>query len=250
MEANTATIITHAGARKVPFEVLQALPHPESLGRRHKPVPHVDLVKAIQDEAVKRSLEITRQEFAITQENDRLFALFTFKGGLDGMGWSLGVRNSVDQDFAIRGVGGARVFICDNLALSGSEFLFARKNTTGVRVREVVAGGFDKYLPALARFDNRVKELQATVIADNAARVAIYKAFVEHKVAALRLLPAVDEAYFKHGVEQPGAVEDVYPEVTKTVWGVHNAFTRVLKGIESPMAQEAATRRLGKVFAL
>lgn len=263
---STTAMVVHTDAAKVSFEVLRALPIPQKLGPRHHPLHHADLLQAVKDEARSRNLEIAEEQYAITAEGRKLFALLTFMNtGLDGMGWSLGIRNSIDQDIAARGVGGSKVFICDNMSLSGDEFLFAHKNTRGLvgRIKEIVSGAFERYLRRMLVFDKRVLELQAAVISDNAARVAIYKAFVEHKVAALRLLPAVDEAYFVHGAEvsndspqRKQAVQDakgqveVYPEVVKNQWGVHNAFTRVFKGIESPMAQQAATRRLGKVFAL
>lgn len=243
----------HKGARHVTIEEVRALPHAPSLGPRHRPVQHIDLVTSILAEAQHRRLEIERETYALTPTGDRMFALFLFKGGLPGMNWAMGVRNSVDQDFGIRGVAGANVNICDNGALSGSEFLFTRKNTTGLVLAEVVVSGFNKYLPALAQFDEKVKVLQGRSIEDNAARVAIYKAFVQHHVAPLRLLPAVDEAYFVRGVDQPLPTDskvERYPEVTRTVWGIHNAFTRVFKTIESPLAQQAATRKLGSVFGI
>jgi hypothetical protein len=190
---------------------------------------------------------VRKAEFAITPDGGRFFGLFTFEGQSAERAGALGVRNSWDQALALRGVAGSKVFVCDNLALSGEEFVFQRKNTTGLRVVDLVKDGFGKFVPALEKFDHRVEALSKQPVTVAGAEAAIYRAFVKHEVAALRLLPKVHEAYFEKGSVKGGKGE--YPEVQETVWGLHNAFTRVFRELP-PTPQFQATRRLGEVFQL
>lgn len=246
-------LVVHAGARKVSYEVVQAIPVPRSQGRFHRPVPHDELVLGIRAELARRGLVISREEFAVTEDYTKLFALFVLKAeGLEGhpsqYALSIGVRNATDQSLKIKGVAGANVFICDNLALSGSEFLFARKNTTNVNVDRLVRGGLDKFLPAAEAFQQRVKQLSETTVSEIGAKVAIYNAFTKHGVAKLGLLPVVHQAYFEDGAGAGGSGK--YPEVVQgTVLGLHNAFTRAFKELK-PTPQFLATRKLGEVLDL
>jgi len=58
----------------------------------------------------------------------------------------------------------------------------------------------------------------------------------------------VHRAYFEHG--EAGGSKQIYPEVTTTRWGLHNAFTRVFKDMDSMAVKQESTQKLGKVFGL
>ncbi len=247
-DQNASALVVHAGANKVPFEVVQALPIARAQGRFHAPVQHRDLIEETRRQLLNRGFQIRSEEFALTPDGAKLFALIVLaaQGGLEGhpsqYGLSIGLRNATDQSLAIRGVAGARVFVCDNLALSGSEFLFAHKNTTGVKVWQLVQSGLNKFLPAAEAFQTRVKQLSETTVKDDSAKVAIYNAFTKHEVAKLSLLPVVHKAYFEES--------EKYPEIVRgTVLGLHNAFTRAFKELH-PTPQFLATRKLGQVLGL
>lgn len=238
------------GAQKVPFSVVQALPVPRSLGRFHRPVPHQELVYSLRSEIAQRGYVITREEFALTVDGARLYAVFILNhegliGNPSRYALSIGVRNATDQSLGIKGVAGANVFVCDNGVLRGSEFIFAHKNTTsltGRKLDSLVTGGFDRFLQEAQAFETRLKQLSETTVKDDSAKVAIYNAFTKHEVAALRLLPVVHKAYFEES--------EKYPEVVRgTVLGLHNAFTRAFKELR-PTPQFLATRKLGEVLGL
>jgi predicted SpoU family rRNA methylase len=61
-----------------------------------------------------------------------MFAVLTYSNGVEeDMGLSIGIRNSYDKSMSIGVALGARVFVCDNLAISG-EIRIVRKHTAGV----------------------------------------------------------------------------------------------------------------------
>lgn len=242
----TATIsVGKTGARVVPYEALTRLPDPPSLGIRHKPIRHDALVQAIQAEAEGRGLHMKGANYAITPQGEKFFGTFTFDHGDDEKAWSLGVRNSVDKTISIRGVAGVRVFVCDNMALSGDQFVFKHKNTINLDVIEMVKAGVDKYIPAAEALDQQVARLQSVPLAEDRAKKLIYDAFVEHDVATIRLLPVVGEFFFDHG--ELG--DNSFPDVTANLWGLHNAFTRAFK-ILKPASLYTATLRLGEAFGI
>lgn len=242
----SGSMILHKGSREVGFHELVALPTAPSLGRFHKPVPHFELIEQIRSEVSLRGMTISAEKFALARDDQRLFGLFTFAGQDNDREWALALRSSTDQSLAIEGVAGSRVFVCDNLALSGGTFLFHRKHTTHIYLAGVVNKGIDKYLPLQERFDLRVKQLAETPIDPDAAKLAIYDAFTKHQVAANQYLPKVHDAYFGKG--EAGSGE--YPEVTSSMWGLHNAFTRAFKAMASLVVRQESTQKVGQVFGL
>jgi hypothetical protein len=110
-----ATLITHCGAQRVGREALRLLPAPEPLGSRHRPVPHAELVEAVQAEAMNRGLVVTREEYAVQREGALLFAVMDLAGeavqtpALEarGRGAALGLRSSTNESFAISLLAGA-----------------------------------------------------------------------------------------------------------------------------------------------
>ncbi len=247
----SGSMVMHKGAKVVPVEVIAALPAPESLGRFHRPIPHIELIEGVRKEAAARDLGIAREQFAIDPKGDRLFALFDFesKQAEAERAISLALRNSTQQSLAAQGVAGSHVFICDNLSLKGETFLFARKNTINAKVIDMVRDGFDKFVPAAIELEARLQDLQTKLLSKSGAEAAIYRAFTKYEVAAIRYLPQVHEAYFEKGTGTVEGATGEYPEVGPNVYGLANAFTRVFKGL-APTPKFEATRRLGAMLGM
>lgn len=141
-------------------------------------------------------------------------------------------------------VAGSHVFVCDNLALSGSVFAFKRKNTTGLDFGSMIATGFDKFLLQAEAFDVQVARLQGTVISADRAKTVIYDIFAA-RVLPVRLFDDVNRFYFDADAE-------TVPEVASNrgnVWGVHNAVTRAMRDL-SPVRQFGATVALGRQLSI
>jgi hypothetical protein len=241
-------LVVHKGARPVSWETLRALPDPVSHGRFHRPIRYDELIERVLDRAEHAGLAVKNAGYAITPGGERLFAVIKFEG--EGQyGRTLGLRSSTDQTFATKGVAGATVFVCDNLAFSGDEFVFNRKSTSNLNLKTLVQGGMDKFLAHAAAFEGRVAQLQAAPITDIEAKAVIYDSVVDGRIAPLRLLPVVNEAYFDKGRKGE------FPEVAENYgnrWGLHNAFTRAVKVLEdkTPASFYQTTQRLGKFFGV
>lgn len=243
MASNLALHNPKFAAKLATFDQLRGLPEPQALGPMHKPVAHYRLIEAFRAEILKRGMAIARETFALAAKGHALFGVIDLATTVADATrcLSLGFRNSVDMSLGIQAVAGASVFVCDNLALAGSMFALKRKNTTGLDLGDAVAGGFDKFLTQGQALEVEFARLQATGITDERAKQLIYEAFAD-KIVPVRLFDDVDAYYFRPG-------DDMIDCQPRTLWGLHNAFTRSMRDL-SPVRRFAATVDLGKHFGL
>lgn len=247
--------LSHGKSHLVSRSVLATLNPPLSLGSRHQPIPHHVLVDALDAEARSRGFAITRESLAVNAGGHRLFGVFDLTpiaadGGVATFGHALamGFRNSTDQAMALQVVAGNRVFVCDNMQLSGDLIAVRRRNTVGVNLDDVLAFGFQRFMDHASALDLHNARLQASAISDMQAKAKIVDVFgatifaATPEVVPMRLFKAVTEYYFKPS-------DDMLDCQPRSLYGLHNAFTRALKEL-SPVRAFAANVQIGKAFGL
>lgn len=220
-------------SKLVSVDALRALPAPLALGRHHKPVPHAVLVDTVHAEVTRRGYTVEREQLALGRNGAALFGVMDLQPTGTGnaladlsRGMSFGLRNATDGSLAIRAVAGARVFVCDNLAMSGSMFALSRKNTTRLDLADAVATGFDRFLQHSSALSLEIARLQSTSMNDRQAKVLIYDVFASG-ILPYRLLPDVHRFYFNtDAADRP----DCEP---RSLWGLHNACTRAIQDLTS-----------------
>lgn len=244
----SATLMTHSGkikAQKISYDQLSLVPTPEPMGRLHKPVPHIQLVDTILGEISKRGCTVARQEYAVGANGAALFGVIDLaqcgKSPAAGAGLSMGFRSGNDQSMSIRVVAGARVFVCDNMALSGDLVAMVEKHTVGLNLIDEVAMGFDKFLAQADQLTGQIATLNSMHVSDIEAKGLIYDAFAKQLIS-VRLFKQVNEFYFNPQPEWT----DVQP---RTRWGVHNAFTRAMRAMPE-IARFQATVAIGRHFGM
>ena len=238
-------LVLHRGAVRMTRAELAQLPEPPVLGPIHRPVPHIELVEAIALSAEDAGLRLTREEYGVQHGGALLFGTMDFENGggltLPGHGVAMGLRASNAQQFAITVVAGQRVFVCDNLVLSGDLIALRRKHTSGLNLRTEIDAGLERYLQHVRILVDGIAALQGQAIADTEAKALVYDAFAAGAVP-VRLFDDVHENYFKPTPE----MTDCQP---RTKYGLHNAFTRAIKALAPAPAFEATTE-LGRLFGL
>ena len=123
-----ATLIT---SNEVKLEQLEAIEMPEPT-RTYVPVSHYDLamnVGSIGERVIDKELHSKR--FGLARKGQHMFATYTFKNDEDEVGMSIGFRNSYDKSMSIGVCVGAKVFVCENLMMTG-EVTFMRKHTGNI----------------------------------------------------------------------------------------------------------------------
>jgi hypothetical protein len=245
---STSTLMTHSPkfqSKLTSMAALTAMPQPQAQGIRHKPVPHVVLVDHIREEIDRRGWQVGRQALALSQNGQAIFGVMDLevKPGtlihVKDRGISFGFRSSVNETLAIKAVAGTRVFVCDNLALSGDMIAIQRKSTTGLDLKQAVAEGFDKFIEHQAVLEVSIARMATQGIGDVQAKCLIFD-LLNMGVIPSRLFDDVVRNYFK---PTPDMV-DCQP---RTLWGLHNAVTRAIRDL-TPVRGFNATQDLGRVF--
>lgn len=239
-------------SRIVTAAELAMLPEPEARGSVHEPIPHHLLVAALRVEAQERGYDVRREQLALGMSGSAIFGVMDLmppgvvnvdyaEPADESRGLSIGFRNSTNSTLAVKVVAGTRVFVCDNLALSGDLIALQRRNTRGLDVEAAIKEGFDKFLQHASALDRHVARMQAAAISDMAAKARIFDAFAQ-RVVPVHLFDDVNANYFK-------PKDDMLDCQPRTEWGLHNAFTRTLKSL-GPSRSFASNVALGRLFGM
>lgn len=245
----TATFTVHAGASIMTRAQLAGIPTPASTPT-WRPIGHADLVDLITDRLQAAGYGIASEQYAVQKEGLWFFGALDLKAPddalvqvVDGTGLAIGFQHSNDKKLALRVVAGARVFVCDNLALSGDREVFRNLHTHGVigRLRESLGGYFGGLQEQVAKLRERFGVWQASPLTDTEAKAIVYDALHDGTLPH-RIRHEVHEAYFR-------AEELEYTDcMPRSKWGLHNACTRAFKALNpGPMfeANVGLTRLLG-----
>jgi len=240
-----STLMMHTpGSHRVTLEDLRALPEPVAIGARHRPVPHAEIVDALQAGIRERGVTIARTQLGVSQKGQRVFGTMDLRGRTNeqpDLGPTFGFRSSTNSTLSIKCVAGARVFVCDNLILSGSEFVLQRKHTTFLNLAEVVSNGLNRFLAQTETLGRGIDRLKDTPLSDGAAKQHVFDVF-NAGALPLHLFDDVARLYMQ---PKPGHL-DCQP---RSLWGLVNACTRAIQVLR-PQAQFNASLNTGRHFQL
>jgi len=231
-----ASLIAHRGTRLVQPLELAAVETPAPRSATHRCVPHIEVVTEIMEELERRELQVTKETYSLSPDNNRFFGVLDTRDRLmpDGIGIAIGIRNSHDQSLALGIAAGTRVFVCDNLAFTG-EVVRYRKHTLKISARQVVSGAVDQVLEATHREVEWYERLRARVLGEHEAKTTMIDALQGQGCTAQQLQQVV-RSYFD-GIEKQ-----------RTAWSLYNAFTDLYRD-QHPAITLNRSRRLNSVFA-
>lgn len=206
-----------------------------------KPVPHITLVMALETILADKGITVTREQYALRSDGSRMFGTFdlALAGAYEASAGALGFRTANNRSMSLQMVAGMRVFVCDNMALSGDMVVLKRKHTGGLDLMAELLGATERYLTRYTRLCGEVQDMMALGLTDSEAKAVIHDVFVKG-VFPIRLMPQVSGLYF----------EPVHEEFApRTAWSLHNAFSEVAKGMFLNRRLEAM-QRVGQTFGL
>lgn len=219
---------------KLTREELALVPTPPGTGT-HRPVPHIEVVKALIETLGFRHISVHREEYAVSRDGMRFYGVLDLDTTFEGCRFSLAIRNSHNKTMRLSMVVGYRVFCCDNGAFSGDYELVAAKHSKHFSLVEAIELGVAQMQ---RNFDPMVKAVEIwrrTQLTDVRAKLTIYEAFIEGAAEFPKhLARQVHDHYFnpQHEEFQP-----------RTVWSLSNAFTSAFQKLE-PIPQYRATAEL------
>lgn len=232
-------LMAHTGATKIGRQDLLALPTPAST-QTHSIVPHSKIVEALVESLGFRRLDVTRDEYAVTEDGNRMFGVLQINEEAAGVQFAIGIRNSHDKSFSLGLTVGYRVFVCDNLAFHGDFSPVTRKHTKNFDYVEVVGGAVDKMQRHFQPMRRQIDAWRGFELPDIRAKAVIYEAFIEQRLDVPKhLARLVHQNYFEP------TLDDFKP---RTMWSLSNAFTSAL-GTLDPVPQMQYTARLAPFLA-
>jgi hypothetical protein len=232
-------LLSHVDTDLVTRDQLRALPTPD-VTQTFRPVPHIELVETLDLVLTKNQIRIREEQFALRRDGSMLFGVLQLAYGESSDGSAaLGLRTANNKTMAIQICAGLSVLVCDNLAFRGDMIALRRKHTSGLLLREELAGAVLRFQDHFGRLSGEVTALKERRLADMEAKALIHDAFA-NGIMPLRFLPEVSAAYF-----QP-RLPEFEP---RTAWSLHNAFTGVAK--EMPISTRLlAIQELGSMFGM
>src|ERR1700741_3004219 len=137
---------------------LRALPTPDPTST-FRPVPHIELVEMLDLTLKTQQIRIREEQFALRRDGSMLFGVLQLAYGESPDGSAaLGLRTANNKTMAIQICAGLQVLVCDNLAFRGDMIALRRKHTSGLHLRQELAG-------AVLRFQDHFGRLAGEVIA-------------------------------------------------------------------------------------
>jgi len=225
-------LIAHCGATLMDREGLQALETPPPTDS-WTPIPHYELVQALDGQLRARGINIVKESFAI--QKAKLFGVIDtdYQVAEEG-GAAIGIRTSNDKSLALQLAIGFRNFVCDNMAFAGDLIALRRKHTGHLDLHKEFAEGITRYVRDYRRLQDDISVWKETPITSERAKTLIYDFFLQ-KIVPIRLFHPVVSTY--QATLHQG----------QNIWMLNNAFTRHIQKLNPGLAF-SPTVKLGKFF--
>lgn len=233
----SGTLIAHCGTRKITRAELALIPVPEAT-RTHQPLAHHSIIEALVESLAFRHIAVVREEYAVSPDGGRMFGVLDLDAEWSGVRFSIGLRNSNDKSMRLGMTVGYRVLVCDNMSFQGDFAPVFHKHTRKLDLLDVISIGVDKMQRGFAPLKAQIEAWRQRIVADDAARLIIYRAFLEDRFPRT-VIAEVHRHYFQpeHEAFKP-----------RTLWSLSNAFTSSFKLLK-PVRQFTATAKLGTYLA-
>ena len=228
-------LLAHWGSSKITREKLKVIQTPPG-SPTHQPVPHYEIVGALAETLSFRQISVVREEYAVSGEGMKMFGVLDLETTFDGCRFSVGVRNSNDKSMRLALTVGYRVLVCDNMAFHGDFTPVLAKHTKHLSLVDILSVGVDRMQRSFEPMRRQVEAWRASQLSDEAAKLVIYRAFIEGELEVPKhLARVVHHRYF----------DPQYKEFApRTLWSLSNAFTSAYKELEA-IPHFRATAKLG-----
>ncbi len=232
-------LLAHRGAEYLGRQDLPALPTPNPTPT-HVPIPHAKFVGTLIEALGYRHLDVVADQYAVTPDGMKMFGILKLNLEGNGVRLSIGIRNSHDKSCALGITSGYTVFVCDNMAFNGAFEPVTKKHSKNLVLEDTLAIAVDRLQRHFAPTLNRVNAWQNHDLADVAAKVMIYDAFIGDELdVAKHLARDVHRHYFEP------ELDEFKP---RTLWSLSNAFTSAFKELD-PVPRFKATAALAPYLA-
>lgn len=184
--------------------------------RSFHPVHHRDVIRVVREGLNAVGLEVTRSEYVLAAEGMRMFGVYDLSYSNGELCWSIGIRNSLNKSMSLGITAGTRIFVCENLCLSG-EFLAFRRHTSGLDLDELAFLAYKsvkKMIPLLKSFQAWHEGLKHYPLTETDMKVLTVEIMTNNVLPPSKFHQLL------------GLYGNVYDD---TIFGFHEAVTDVLR---------------------
>jgi hypothetical protein len=232
--SETSTLISCTG--KITRAELATLPTPPAT-ETHIPIAHAAVVETLVETLSHRHIGIVGEEFAVSSDGMEMFGVLDLEAGFEGCRFAIGIRNANNKRFRLACTVGLRVFVCYNLAFRGDFTPVLAKHSKHFSLEDALSIGVDRMQRNFDPMRQQVERWRAEQLSGEAARLTIYRAFIEGELEVPKhLARRVHDLYFNPQHEE---------FAPRTMWSLSNAFTSAFKELD-PIPQFKATAKLGE----
>ena len=203
----------------------------------HLPIPHLAVVDGLVETLSRRHIGVVGEEYAVSKDGMEMFGVIDLETSFDGCRFAIGIRNANNKRFRLSCTVGLRVFVCHNLAFRGDYSPVLAKHSKNFSLADSFSIGVDRMQRNFEPMRQQVENWRAQQLSPDAAKLTIYRAFIEGSLDVPRhLARRVHELYF---TPQHQEFE------SRTMWSLSNAFTSAFKELDA-IPQFRATAKLGR----
>jgi len=223
-------LVAHSGAEYIDRDGLKLLETPAATDT-WTPIPHYNLVIALEGQLLARGITIVKEQFAV--QKAKLFGVIDTDYGLtEEGGAAIGIRTANDKSLALQLAIGYRVFICDNMAFHGDLIALKRKHTANLDLHKEFAEGIGRYVRDYPKLQENIDWWKERTVSKERGKQLIYDIF-QQKIVPVRLFHPTVHAW--------EAATD------KTMWRLHNCMTAQIKDLK-PAPAFTSTLKLSRFF--
>lgn len=230
------SLIAHCDTNRVPEDAVRAVPQPEFTDTWH-PVGHYRVLDVLEASCKMYALDITRREYSLNESGTRMFGVWDLSYTINGSCYSLGFRNAIDKSMLIGVVGGHRVFVCDNLTLTG-EYLSFHKHTSGLddhRLQGMATKALEGAWVEMEKLEMWINRLAGHELNANQFKTITYD-LMDAGVFTPSNFKNFHEAHDEergpkvHSVDFSGRKLSKWYDKDTNLYTIHNACTRLMRG--------------------
>jgi len=225
-------LMLHTGATEVETQHLYDIPviRPEGVSNRWKGTQHGEWRDALLRSTSDAGLEVVQERWGTNGPNEEdLFGVMEFEQNEKlpkvaelGVRYCIGTRHSNRCLFAHTIATGGKVFICDNMVITG-ERVISRKHTTGANIGEIAGDAVGLWLEKTADLPAMIERLQGLRLEGRHGQVAVHDFLARAAHAGLFGWGAAGRIYEEWLAPRH---EEFKP---RTAWSLYNATTEVAK---------------------
>jgi hypothetical protein len=230
------TLLAHRGAQKLTRDQLVEI-LPPAATETFKPVSHSELVRLVMEGLSFRQIAVIRDEYAVSDDGMKLFGVMDLETTFEGCRFSLGIRNANDKSMRLSMTVGYRVLVCDNMAFWGDFTPLLAKHTKNFHIEDALDVGLGRMQRNFDPMRRQVEGWRQNQLSDDAAKLIIYRAFIEGELEAPKHVARDIHRLYFHPEHEEFA--------PRTMWSLSNAFTSAFKELD-PVPQFKATAKLGE----